>query len=753
MDATRPALDLSGPWRATPADDDLRRTSLAAMDDTTWAHVTVPGQWRSSPAFADLDDPLLYRRTFSTAALPPDPDGRDWLVLDGVFYTADVWLDDAYLGDAEGYFFAQSFEVTEPLRSGHDHVLALEVACTPPGDRTAKRNLTGVFQHGDLLDRHGNPGGIWAPVRIERSGPVRIAHSRILCRSARVDRSTLGLRVVLDAATSGDVTIRTTVVRPDGTELVDARNQPLATGENRVEWTVDVPDPERWWPWALGDQPMHEVRVDVVLPDGRHSDGISRSIGLREVALQDWILWVNGERLFVKGSNHGPTRAALSEASPEEVAADVGLAREAGLDLLRVHAHVARPELYDAADAAGLLLWQDMPLQWGYHRSIRRQARRQTRELVDVLGHHPSVVIWCGHEAPLAIDVTPQALADPARRSRLVARVAAAQLLPTWNKSVLDHSIARVFHHSDGTRPVVPHSGVLPHLPQLSGTDAHLSFGWYHGDERDLAGFLRRWPRMARFVSEFGAQAVPDDFDELDAEAWPALDWDDLWDRHGLQHTFFEQHVPPSAYATLDLWVEATQRYQATVVRRQIEVLRRLKYRPTGGFAQFFFADASTGVSWSVLDHRRRPKLGFEALRQACRPVVVVADRLPATVAPGDHLHLDVHAVSDARIAVDDMVVTAVQFVRSLDDTCPTPLALARMEQETTSTASAESDHLGRWQGALPADACVKVATMHVDVPVDGAGHVLIVDLEISGGGHRGRNRYVAPIIGGPHTS
>ena len=62
----------------------------------------------------------------------------------------------------------------------------------------------------------------------------------------------------------------------------------------------------------------------------------------------------------------------------------------------------------------------------------------------------------------------------------------------------------------------------------------------------------------------------------------------------------------------------ATQAYQATVVRRHIEALRRIKYRPTGGFAQFCFADGHPAVTWSVLGHDRAPKL---RLRRAARRV------------------------------------------------------------------------------------------------------------------------------------
>ena len=54
-----------------------------------------------------------------------------------------------------------------------------------------------------------------------------------------------------------------------------------------------------------------------------------------------------------------------------------------------MHTHVAPPALYDAADEAGLLLWQDFPMEGGYARGVRKQAARQARAMVELLGHHP----------------------------------------------------------------------------------------------------------------------------------------------------------------------------------------------------------------------------------------------------------------------------------------------------------------------------------------------------------------------------
>ena len=58
--------------------------------------------------------------------------------------------------------------------------------------------------------------------------------------------------------------------RLDGYE--HRRTQSLAAGENRVEWTVNVANPQRWWPRALGDQPLYDVEVEVRTEAGELSD-------------------------------------------------------------------------------------------------------------------------------------------------------------------------------------------------------------------------------------------------------------------------------------------------------------------------------------------------------------------------------------------------------------------------------------------------------------------------------------------------
>lgn len=692
-------LDLSGTWRAEPSSDQLRRTyQLDSFDDSGWHTLSVPGHWQRNPAFATLEGPILYRTRFDSVEkserIASNPSDRHWLVFDGVFYQSDVWLDGTYLGDAEGSFSPHEFEITDAVNDRSEHVLAVEVTCAPQRSPHRKRNLTGAFQTGSAWDRGRNPGGIWRPVRVATSGPVRIKHHRVLCTSATERRATIRLRSVLDARAPGDVTVVTTI---DGDASSTVHS--LALGENQLEWDVVIDHPRRWWPHALGDQPMYEVEVAVNDTRGRPSDARSTRLGLRSVAMNDWVTTINGERIFLKGTNQGPTDHWLGDCDPETARTDLELARAAHLDMMRVHGHIARPEFYEAADELGMLLWQDFPMLGGYHRSTRKQATAQARAAVDALAHHPSIITWSAHNTPFAAASTPD---TPAPRS--FSGAALRQQLPTYNKSVLDRAVSRALRRADGSRPVIEHSGMVPTLPTLDTTDTHLYFGWYHGDERQLPAFARAWPRMVRFVGEFGSQSVPA---ELDHELG-----DDYGVHLGAHRAVFDRTVPPASFADAPSWAEATRHYQAMLTRFHVETLRRLKYRPTGGFSQFCFADSVPGISMSVVSYDRIPKEAYQALTEACRPVIAVADRFPAHFHGGEALAIDLHVVSDLRVPIDRAALTA------------------------TLTWAAGSQTY-RYVGGVDADSVARIGTIQMVVPEADGPLVLELDLtyEVESGG------------------
>ncbi len=695
-------MELTGPWLAHPADDALRRTFPDVdLDEAGWTGVPVPGHWRQVAEFADADGPLLHRTRFDAEA--PEEGRRAWLEFDGVFTLGDVWLDGSYLGATEGYFFTHALEVTRQLRQRSEHLLAVEVTSPATVGRTEQRILTGAAQGA------WNPGGIWRPVRLRETGPVPLRYVRVVCTDATPTVATLALRAVVDTDRPRTVVFHTTVLGVD-----HRHEQPLAAGENRVEWTVRVPRPQLWWPAELGDQPRFDVTLTVTTEDSVVSDRATRRIGFRSVRMRDHVWRINGERLFLRGAIVPPLRRDLAAVTPESAAADVALAAEAGLNLLRVGAHVSHPALYDAADEAGMLLWQDLPLRGGYHRSVRGQAMRQARELVDLLGHHPSVVVWCGHDTPDPVDTTRPA---PSLLE---------QQRPNWNRTVLDRSIRRALLRTDPSRPVVAHTGVLPSPPVVEDAAAHLRFGWHGGRADDLTEFLRRSPRAGGFVAAFGPHSVPDVDPALlglDPDRWPEPDWSRLTADPDGEPDVLLDHFPPHDHADLDAWGAATRDHQAEVLRRQVEALRRRKYAPCGGFALDRLLDGEPCVSGSLVDHDRRPKPALDAVAAACATTIVVADPLPLRLRPGATLLTDVAIVHDGR----------------------DPLGTARVDAHLHLTVGGAAETLSwAWEGEVGADSSVHVG--RIEWPLGNATGDVDLELVLSADGSAADNRYAARV-------
>ena len=705
-------MELTGQWVAVEADDDIRRFGIGLdVDDSDWQSVDVPGHWQHSAAFANSDGPLMYRHRFT--ATPPEPGRRRWLTFDGVFYQADAWLDGAYLGDPEGYFFPHTFDITRLAGIGDEHVLAVEVACGSQ-DGAVRTNITGVLQAWRGIPSGWNPGGLWRSVRVYDTGPVRIDRLRALCRDADERRAHVQFTAQLDSAEPTDVVVRT---HRDG-DLADEHTASLATGANEIAWALDVRDPDLWWPRELGERALTTLTVEVLV-DGVPSDERDRRLGLRQVEWNDWVCSINGERLFLRGTNMFPITVGVGDTTDELIERDLSHVLELGLNAVRVRGHVTRRCFYNRADELGILVLQDFPLEKAHARSVRTRAVAQAEAAVDALGHHPSIVWWSAHNEP----TDTRGSTAPAWRTRL--RSVASQQLPSWNRSVLDRWVKRSFERADSSRLTIAHSGVQPHFPQFDGTDSHLWYGWRRGEAEGLARRARILPRSVRFVSEFGADSVPTSSgfigDDRDAR-WPDLDWDHLAEEHGYDRDTFQILLPPDDFDTFAAWQQTTQLYQSHVLKVQIEALRRIKYRPTGGFCFSSLADPAPSISSSVLDHERVPKDAYETVTAACAPVIVVAEPLDDWVNPGQPIETDVHLISDLRTPLHDVRVTA-----------------------TAVWAGGES--VSTFGGSVDADDVVKVGVVRLETP-DTLGELAIELMATDADGNElAHNRYTTAVV------
>ncbi|NJN68674.1 MAG: glycoside hydrolase [Chloroflexaceae bacterium] len=640
-------------WAISPLDTFQGGNYLAPEPE--WLPITVPAHWQQHPALETHTGNVVYRCHFAAPALPdrlqalPPQSVRFWLRVNGVFYWSQPYFNGADLGCHEGYFDPYEHDITALLQP--DNTLLMEVSCPEERNKRGKRMITGVFSHWDCLDPHANPGGIWLPVELHASGPTRIQAVR--CHSEAFNDRFAQLRyaVDLDAAEAGPITLRWTIAPrtfEGDPQTIEQQRTLRHPGPQTLEGMMKLRNPRLWWSHDLGHPDLYTITLEV-LQNATVSDAHRFAFGVRRFELRNWIAHLNGVRLFIKGSNYAPGDMRIATMTAERAHHDLRLARECHMNFLRVHAHVEHPTFYEAANEAGVLLWQDMPLQWLYQAKTLPEARRQAHAMVNLLANHPAVVTWCMHNEPLFVADT----SDETLLTRL--RTYRTYFLFSWNRDIMDTQLKRVAQRADPHRPVIRSSGEFAIPVFRRGTDAHAYFGWYssYGTLPDYERLRRMFPANLRFVTEFGAQSFPNV--ESCVRFMPAdlaqIDFSHLAERHSFQPEVMAKWIPWRTARSLEELVAMTQDYQIFINRYYIDRLRFHKYRPTGGIVPFMFVDSYPAILWSILDYWRVPKRSYHAMRLAFSPQYAFTILDPKTHHVAEPIELPLYVVNDARDA------------------------------------------------------------------------------------------------------
>ncbi len=627
-------IPLDGPWSVAIIDPSRGNDEMFTSndyDDTSWKKHTLP-HLRYATASRNV---IWYRHHFQMG----NTSLYQHMILrfNGSFYTTRVWLNGTFLGEHQGYFQHFGFDVSRLLKPG-DNLLV--VRCSVPVEADSlkqKTALMGVFADWDckpypsayyphLPDMYEwqVPLGLWKPVLLQISGPVLIESFNVFPMVKNPDWGTgrcasALIRVVLKAHNLTSSPQQTGIrleLAPDNFQ--DQTIPPLESTislepheQRQIELIMDLAQPRLWFPWTHGSPHLYRAELSIVVQKSPPQKYV-QIFGIRQIMAEidenNFNLYLNGRRIFPRGTSY-ITDFYLDRATPKSMGRDLMLAREANLDFLRVHAHIASPELYELCDREGFLVMCDFPLIWSYASQLvpeelacfNHEVHRQAAEMVDLLGSHPAIIIWSMHNEP---NWTVEGIYVGAE----------GQLSETDRE--IDESAARLVQSLDPTRPAIAASGQY---------DQHLYHGWYIGhwsDNRSL---------QPTFPSEFGVQALPNQsspFWETVNAIWPIHSDESSWAYADYQAAFFENPGigSPTDYPSLPAYIQESQDYQEFYIRYTIDQWRRKKFQPVGGYLQFFLNDCWPAISWSVLDYDRIPKSGYRALAESSRPTHVCID-------------------------------------------------------------------------------------------------------------------------------
>jgi beta-mannosidase len=631
----RAGVSLDGAWRYS-LEDEVRGASLGYQrpdfDSTSWQEMRLPTNWYLTEV-GDFFGAIWFRREFE---VPPELRGqRLFLRFGAVDYIADVWLNGAYLGSHEGMFNPFEFDVTDGLDLEGTNVVV--VRDDAPRDeteyiqvdftdnplstlyRTHQAEAIGQIK-GHMIDAmhrpgsmtsfrsDGNSGGIWDSVELIARPSVYVDHATISTRIGikkdwlgdKLDKpdgsGLVSLDVTVHNATDEvletDLSITVTPYNFDGAERhVRTRRVTLQPGRTTHKLVLTVPDAKPWWTWDRGDPHLYTATIGV------HEDTVEQRFGIKEVVRDEetgqWYL--NGQRVFLRGMRYISSQW-MSEANPEMWSKELAQMREMEINSIRIGSHVERDGFYSMCDEMGFLVWQVFPLHYCVSDSddFIERACDMIRDMGLMLANHACIGMWSVFKEP-EVYLLPD---KPNNYHRLC---------PILKETLRAVDPLRWIHLGDYRE------GVL---------NLMIGYCWdgdTHLDEVDLP------PNIV----EFGAGSIPireslETFVPKD-KLWPP-DWD-TWEYNGFFYNLAFNFAKVEMKDTLEEFIDAYQRYEALVVKEQIEYLRQRKYRPVASMYHYYWRDPCPIMGSGLLDYYRRPYQVYDAMKAVYGRVLVSLER------------------------------------------------------------------------------------------------------------------------------
>jgi beta-mannosidase len=602
------------------------------LDTTSWRDMRLPVNWYLTEV-GDFFGTIWFRHTFD---VPAEMRGqRLFLRFGAVDYFADVWLNGEYLGAHEGMFNPFEFDVTDRVDYDGGNVVAVKNGAprdpteyiqvdfsdnplSNPYKRHQARAITQIKGHMiDAMHRpgsmtsfrsDGNSGGIWDSVELIARPPVYVDYVKVFARIV-VKKDWLG--DLLDkpdgsALVSVDVTVENTtgtVVETDVGLTVDPynfdatehyeriRRVVLQPGRNTCKLVLTVADAKLWWTWDHGRPNLYKATITV------EGDSVSLNFGIKEVVHDEetgqWSL--NGTPIFLRGMRYISSQW-MSEANEELWADDLSKMLDMEINSIRIGSHVEKDGFYTMCDELGLLVWQVFPLHYCVSDSddFIERAGEMIKDMGLMLCNHACIGMWSVFKEPEIYG------------------------LPDEPNNV--HRVCPILKEALGT--VDPVRWI--HIGDYREGVQNLMIGYCWDGDTDLSTVT-----LEPNIVEFGAGSIPvletlKTFIPED-KLWPP-DWD-TWEYHGFFYDLAFNFAKVQLGDSLEELIDDYQRYEALVVKEQIEFIRQRKYRPVASMYLYYWSDSCPIMGSGLLDYYRRPYQVYDSMKSVYTRVLISLER------------------------------------------------------------------------------------------------------------------------------
>lgn len=371
-------IDLNGSWKLYRAGD---TTPIAAVVPGSVFHDLMENGLMEDPFYRDNEKTArelsyhnyTYERTFE---VPEEYLGakRVELCCEGLDTLTKIYINGELVGETDNMFRRYELDVKSVLKAG-DNFIRIEFASVSRfAQEMADKKELFQFDYampgmGHIRKGHYMFGWDWGPqipdMGIYRSISLKAYEKGKITDVLFSQKHSEG-KVRLSASISAQlfeegVSYELRITNPDSLTETYISN----TGS----FTIDIENPQLWWPHGYGEQKLYQVEA-VLVKNGLEADKKYYRLGLRTMELiQEEDEWgrscyfrVNEVPIYLKGADYIPEDNILPRCSYERTRRLLLDCIECNHNAVRVWGGGIYPEeyFYDLCDELGIVVWQDL---------------------------------------------------------------------------------------------------------------------------------------------------------------------------------------------------------------------------------------------------------------------------------------------------------------------------------------------------------------------------------------------------------
>ncbi|MYD61160.1 MAG: beta-glucuronidase [Gemmatimonadetes bacterium] len=328
----------------------------------------------------DFMPSVWYHRTLDI----PDEwtDKRVLLHFGAVDYHCKAWVNGRLIGQHYGGSSSFTFDITDALTSGANHLVVCANDDTRSGDQPSGKQCPDLYSRGCHYTR---VTGIWQTVWLEAVPESRIETVRIV---PDLDSSRFVLTPTFKNAHRGH-SFRAVLL--NGKEEVAVSTMPATSG---AAMSLRIKNPQ---PWSPDNPHLYDLRFELRDNDTT-IDTANSYAGLRKFHIEGHKFYLNNTPIFLRlvlDQGFYPD-GIWTAPSDDMLKGDIEKSLAVGFNGARLHQKVFEERFHYWADKLGYLTWGeycDWGMNFGSPQSIHNQ-QREWREIVQRDLNHPSILAW-----------------------------------------------------------------------------------------------------------------------------------------------------------------------------------------------------------------------------------------------------------------------------------------------------------------------------------------------------------------------